>query len=130
LAKPTARSRITNGKELLPGIDGRSLWARRFRDILALHISDLGGETNCSEAEKALARRAACLIVELERIELRFADPEHDTTAAELHTYQQLANSLRRILESLHGGLERRAAPASLSLGDVLRSNQRNEARP
>jgi hypothetical protein len=44
LAKPTARSRLTNGKELLPGVDGRSLWARRFRDVLALHLSDLGGE--------------------------------------------------------------------------------------
>jgi hypothetical protein len=38
------RTRITNGKELLPGIDGRSLWARRFRDVLALHLSDLGGQ--------------------------------------------------------------------------------------
>jgi hypothetical protein len=44
LAKPTARTRITNGKELLPGIDGRSLWTRRFRDVLALHLSDLGGQ--------------------------------------------------------------------------------------
>jgi hypothetical protein len=59
LAKPTARTRVTNGKELLPGIDGRSLWARRFRDVLALHLSDLGGEANTSEAEKAIARRAA-----------------------------------------------------------------------
>src|SRR5262249_40262216 len=54
LAKPTARSRVTNGRELLPGVDGRTLWVRRFRDVLALHLNDLGGESSTSEAEKAL----------------------------------------------------------------------------
>jgi hypothetical protein len=123
LAKPTARSRITNGKELLPGVDGRTLWARRFRDVLALHLGDLGGEANTSEAEKALARRAACLIVELEQLELRFAQ----SGGAEgnlLERYQRAANSLRRLLESL--GLERRAKPV-LSLGEVLRADLRRQ---
>jgi hypothetical protein len=47
-----------------------------------------------------------------------------------LERYQRAANSLRRILESLHAGLERRAAPL-LSLGEVLQSNARNgEVQP
>ena len=33
--KPTARSKVSNGVELLPGIDGRSPMARRYRDISA-----------------------------------------------------------------------------------------------
>jgi hypothetical protein len=39
-AKDPQRSRITNGSALLPGIDGRSAWVRRAKDLLALHISD------------------------------------------------------------------------------------------
>jgi hypothetical protein len=43
--KPKGRSAVTNGVRLLPKIvDGRSLWVRRMRDLLALHLSDLGGE--------------------------------------------------------------------------------------
>jgi hypothetical protein len=38
-----------------------------------LHISDLGGEDNVSEAERALVRCAVTLIVELERREVMFA---------------------------------------------------------
>jgi hypothetical protein len=115
-AKSHARSRVTNGRELLPGIDGRSLWARRYRDVLTLHLSDLGGADNVSEAEKAIARRAACLIVELEQIEVRFArgdEPEgEDETGNMLDRYQRCANTLRRLLESL--GLQRRAKDVKL----------------
>ena len=39
--KPTARSAVTNGRELLPGIDGRSQTARRYRDIAAALASEL-----------------------------------------------------------------------------------------
>jgi hypothetical protein len=69
-AKDPQRSRITNGSALLPGIDGRSAWVRRAKDLLTLHISDLGGEDNVSEAERALLRRAVTLIIELERREV------------------------------------------------------------
>jgi hypothetical protein len=66
------RSRITNGTGLLPGVHRGSLWARRFRDLLNLHLNDMGGVAACSEAEKVLVRRACCLIVELELMETRF----------------------------------------------------------
>src|SRR5262245_61262483 len=72
-AAPTHRSRVTNGKTLLQGIDGRSMWVRRLRDLINLHLVDLGGADHASEAEKSIVRRAAALTVELERLELRFA---------------------------------------------------------
>jgi hypothetical protein len=57
LYKPRARSRIINGRGLLPDVDHRSTWVRRFRDVLATIVtSDLGGGDNCSEAEKASTR--------------------------------------------------------------------------
>jgi hypothetical protein len=55
------KSRVTNGSALLPDIDGRSPWIRRCKDIIAAHISDLGGEDNVSEAERSIIRRAAVL---------------------------------------------------------------------
>jgi hypothetical protein len=36
---------------------------------MALHIGDLGGDDNISEAERAINRRAGVLIVELEAID-------------------------------------------------------------
>jgi hypothetical protein len=71
--KQYGRSRITNGGELLPGVDQRSRWVRRCRDVIAAHLSDLGGEDNTSEAERSIVRRAAVLTTELEQLEVRFA---------------------------------------------------------
>ena len=71
--KPEARSRISNGSALLAGVDGRSTWARRLRDLIALHLSDLGGEDAVSEAERSIVRRVATHTVKLERMEAVFA---------------------------------------------------------
>ena len=121
------RSRITNGSTLLPGVHSQSLWARRFRDLLYLHLSDLGGEDNCSEGEKALARRAACLIVELEQLETQFAQDHATATSERLNLYQRLANSLRRILETLADGLARRPKDVGPSLGELLRRDHHRQ---
>ncbi|MCJ2052797.1 hypothetical protein [Methylobacterium sp. J-070] len=85
--------------------DGRSAWARRMRDLMALHLSDLGGEAAVSAAEKSIIRRAATLTVELERMEERFAtDGEADADALDL--YSRTSGNLRRLLEAI--GLRRR----------------------
>jgi hypothetical protein len=101
-----ARSRISNGSAILPGVDGRSCWARRLRDLIALHVADLGGEANVSTAERSIIRRASALTCELERMETIFAR-HGEARAEELDLYQRVSNSLRRLLESV--GLERRA---------------------
>ena len=106
VTKPEARSAISNGSTLLAGVDGRSTWARRLRDLIELHTNDLGGVLNISEAEKAIVRRASVLIVELERMETDFALAEGAPNIATLDAYQRAAGNLRRLLESL--GLERR----------------------
>jgi hypothetical protein len=99
-----ARSRITNGKQLLPGVDQRSLYVRRFRDIHTLHVSDLGGPDNVSQAELSLIRRIACITVEAERIELLFAQ-NNGASDSKLEIYRRLAETLKRLLESI--GLKR-----------------------
>jgi hypothetical protein len=70
--KAYARSSVSNGTKLLPGIDQRSPWVRRCKDIIAEHIADLGGAANLSAAERSLVRRAAVLATELERLESKF----------------------------------------------------------
>jgi hypothetical protein len=100
------RSRLTNGSHLLPGVDGRSTWARRLRDLMELHVEDLGGPDNLSEAEKSIIRRASCLTVELERLELHFAKAD-GADADALDLYSRTAGNLRRLLEAV--GLQRRA---------------------
>lgn len=106
--KPEARSAVSNGSRLLPGVDGRSVWARRCRDLIEAHVSDLGGPQMISEAEKSIVRRCATLTVELERMETAFATAgEADDRSLDL--YQKTAGSLRRLLESL--GLQRRQRP-------------------
>ena len=44
--KHPGRSRITNGSTFLPGIDNRGPWIRRCKDVIAAHLSDLGGPDN------------------------------------------------------------------------------------
>jgi hypothetical protein len=103
--KPQARSRVSNGSTVLPGVDGRSTWVRRLRDLIGLHLSDLGGDDAVSEAERSIIRRVATLTVELERMEAGFA-VAGEAQPDQLELYQRTANSLRRLLEAI--GVRRR----------------------
>ena len=109
------KSRITNGSALLPGVDGRSPWVRRCKDVIASHLSDT---PDASAAERSIIRRASVLTVELERMERQFA-LAGEADADDLDAYQRCANSLRRLLEAV--GLQRRPRDVGPSLGDVLR---------
>jgi hypothetical protein len=116
-AKLHGRAHITNGNGLLPGVDKRSLYARRFRDLIELHISDLGGLANCSTAECSLVRRVATIAIELEHLEGRFARAE-GATLEELQAYCGASSVLNRLLATI--GLRRRPRDVSLDLGQYL----------
>jgi hypothetical protein len=109
--KAYGRSRVSNGSTLLPGIDGRSPWVRRCRDIIAAHLSDLGGKDNTSAAERSIIRRIAVLTTELEMLEKNFATSgQADPDALDL--YVRASGNLRRLLEAI--GLQRRAKEVTL----------------
>jgi hypothetical protein len=101
---------------LLPGVDGRSAWVRRAKELIVDHLSDLGGEGNTSAAERSLVRRAATMTVELERMERQFA-LAGEASVEDLDTYARVAGNLRRLLELV--GLQRRARPVP-SLAEYL----------
>src|SRR5262249_30633686 len=90
---------------LLIGVDGRTPWARRARSVMASFVSDLGGPSGISAAERALCRRAAVLTVQLEQLEVEMAEgpPTHVT----LDLYGRGAGHLRRILVARFNQFER-----------------------
>jgi hypothetical protein len=116
------QSSITNGKTLLPGVHKQSPWARRFYDINFIYASDQGGVEHLSEARRSIIRRIACLQVELERYEVKFARAG-GAESSDLELYQRTSNSLRRMLESI--GLDRIARdvtpPDPLAYAEAVR---------
>jgi len=102
-AKPSKRprSRVTSGKRKFVAGDGHSAWGRRYLDLVAGHVADLGGADLLSEAQHSLVKRASTLEVELEMMEGRLSKGEK----VDLDLYGRSLNTLRRTLESI--GLRR-----------------------
>jgi hypothetical protein len=111
------KSAISNGTRLfIDGLDGRSALARRYRDLVAEFVSDLGGADVISAAQRAIVRRAASLCVWCEAVEVRLAAGEE----IDIAPYTTAANSLRRLVVDI--GLERRARDVTPSLDAYLRA--------
>lgn len=99
-----AKSRVTNGKVILPYQDGRSLWARIMRDTLQSLISHCGGESVISDTKRMAARRVAAFEAELIMMEDRIASirgaAKHPPPSL-LQLYGMLADRQRRLSEAL-----------------------------
>src|SRR5262245_52328260 len=113
-SSPTSRSRVTNHRDLLPNLDGRSASARRFRDLVNAFVADLGGLDHCSEIKLGLVRRLAATTVLAEMLEARMINGE----AIDIATLCTLASTTVRLSQRL--GLERRARNVTPSLGQYL----------
>jgi hypothetical protein len=115
---PAQRSRVGNGKVLLPLVDGRSVTARRFKDLVEDISNDLGGAGQLSEGQKQLIRRAAMLSAESERMEALAARGEAEFN---IELYGMLCDRLGRLFGRL--GLERRArdVDATPTLAEIAR---------
>ena len=111
---PRTRSAVTNHKDLLPGLDGRSASARRFRDLVLSYVADMGGLDRCSEIKLGLLRRLAATTVQAELLEARMVNGEQ-IDVGQLCT---LASTTVRIASRI--GLERRAKPVTPTVKDYL----------
>lgn len=94
---PTTRAKISNGKHLLPGIDGRSAAARRFRDLVADLAADLGGEASLSNADLALVRQCATSVMATEQLSASIVNGQ----AVDADSLVRLNNTTARLLVSL-----------------------------
>ena len=112
--KPTVRSRVTNGADILAGIDQRSAVARRYRDLVAAAAADMGGVDRCSEARLQLIRRFAALSVQAEAMEAQLANGAD----IDITEYSQLTSTLVRVVTRL--GINRIARNVTPALRDYL----------
>jgi hypothetical protein len=92
---------VTNGKKLFIEGSGNTAWSRRYRDLIAGHVVDLGGRELLSESQLSLIKRASAIECELEQAEGRLSLGE----SVDLDAFTRAASHLRRILETL--GLRR-----------------------
>jgi hypothetical protein len=91
------------------------------KDVVAAHLSDLGGVDNTSAAERSIIRRASTLTVELERLEARFATAG-EASAEDIDLYARVAGNLRRLLEAV--GLQRRARNVGAFIDGVSKTTE------
>lgn len=119
--RPTARSKVANGSTLwIDGVDGRSAEARRFRDVLAALVREAYAD-DPSEAQRAMARKAAALVTWTEMLEARLAGGGEFDVAA----YTTACNTLRRLLVDI--GLKRQPRDVTPTLDQYLAANYREE---
>lgn len=93
----TIRSAVTNDPLLLRGVDGRSMVARRYRDVAIALADDLGGQDKLSEPSKILVRQAAALTVQVEGLQSKIVSGED----VDLEQLTRLSNVLGRTLQRL-----------------------------
>ena len=116
------RSRVTNGSKLVAGVDGRSAEARRYKDVAMSLADDLGGAAGLTEAQRALVRQAAAMIVQSEK--LQGAMLRGEEVSDEQMT--RVANSLARTLSRL--GIRKRA-DRKLSVPEYLAQRDAQRAQ-
>jgi hypothetical protein len=91
----TSRAKVSNGTQLLAGVDGRSATFRRFRDLVDDLIAEQDRELSISEI--GLIRSAAALLVrseELQAAAVRCEEIDGDELI-------RLTSEARRLLSSL-----------------------------
>jgi hypothetical protein len=119
--KPTARARVSNGRDVLPNVDGRSLIARRYRDVAHAIIVDQGGIDRCSESRLQLIRRFAAAAVLAEQMESRLANGEQ----VDIAQHATLSSTLVRLASRI--GIDRMPRDVTPTLAQYLADHDSGE---
>jgi hypothetical protein len=112
--KPTARSRVGNGKALLSQVDLRGVAYREYCDVASDLASHMGGDVTA--VEKALLEEAAGMIVWCRQARGALLRGE----AFDVGEYAKAVNCLRRLLDDI--GQERRMRDVTPSISDYVKS--------
>jgi hypothetical protein len=107
---------------VLPDVDGRSVVARRYRDIMGAVISDQGGAEHLSEAQLQLIRRfsAASMLPSRSRRALA------QGVQVNIQEYSVLVSTIVRVAQRI--GIERRAKNVTPSLKQYLSNKKTSGA--
>jgi hypothetical protein len=111
------RARVSNSVDRLPGLDGRSPAARRYRDLVAAFVADSGGIEQCSAVRVGLVRRLASVTLQTEMLEARMVNGE----TVDVSALCQLASTALRLSSRL--SIERVLRPVNneVTLADLMR---------
>lgn len=112
--KAYGRSLISNGHDVLPDVDGRSVIARRYRDITRAILVDQGGVEQCSESRQQLICRFAAAAVLAEQLESRLANGEQ----IDIQEHATLSSTLVRLAQRI--GIDRVAKDVTPSIADIV----------
>ena len=115
------QSRVSTGKDILPGVDNRSALARRFRDISFQVIADQGGSDAIAEVRLQLIRRFSAAAVLAEAMEARLANGEK----VDVMEHAALTSSMVRVASRI--GIGRRARDLTPTLAKYLEGRQTPE---
>jgi hypothetical protein len=110
------RSRVSNGSKPLLGADGRSMWIRRYKDLIEDHAACYGGEANLSVPRMSMLRRQAAAIIECEQIEARMAEGKASDDDIDRHT--RITGNIRRNYEAM--GMDRVARDTGVTLSQYV----------
>ena len=96
--RKTGNSKVTNGHCLfIEGVDGRSVYARRYRDLYKGFLSDVAVNGEDEEAQRQLCRRASALCVQAEGMEAELARGED----IDMDQYCSLTKTMLRVFKTL-----------------------------
>lgn len=118
-AKPEARSRLTNGRQtFLVPVDGRSVPARRWRDLFRQFMAETGGKN------EALVRSLASLCLQRDLIDVRLAKGEPVDTQELI----RVCGAISRLMSKLGLVADEPTEDATQEVISMLRAN--SEAPP
>jgi hypothetical protein len=116
-----AKARVSNGNDVLPGIDGRTILARRYKDISSQIIADQGGITQLSESRLQLIRRFAAAACLAEQLEARLANGEE----IDIAQHSLLCSTLTRLVQRI--GIARVPKNVTPSLSAYIETHHAQE---
>jgi hypothetical protein len=119
--KKHGHSRIGNGRDILPDVDGRSIIARRYREISSAIFVDQGGLDQCSESRQQLIRRFAAVSCLAEQLESKLANG----AAIDVSEHALLCSTLTRLAQRI--GIDR-VAKTIPTLDQYLASLPKDDA--
>lgn len=111
---PKAATKVMNQTQVLPGVDGRSLMARRVRELSQQMVSDCGGDV--TQTRLAIIMRACVLLARIEQAEAAALDGRAEL---EPQAHVLMVNCARRLLCDI--GLERVARDVTPNLDRYIR---------
>jgi hypothetical protein len=112
------KTKIANGSEVLPNVDGRSLVARRYGEIVSALLIDQGDAGKISEARVQYIRRFAAAAVLAEQIEAALARGE----TIDIGDHALLCSTMVRVGNKL--GLDRISKDVTPTVRDYLALKQ------